>query len=62
LYYLPIGREKYRIPKGLIYLVDFTIASFFESVIGSCGLSSEDFKPYAYSSEWKNLYVDTIAE
>ncbi|HEY3589430.1 MAG TPA: hypothetical protein VGL07_04990 [Buttiauxella sp.] len=50
-----------RITEDFIDNIDFDLGSFKRDVLGSSGISAEEFISWAYSTTWENLCVDTIA-
>ncbi|MMZ45393.1 hypothetical protein D3C81_131770 [compost metagenome] len=50
-----------RVNEDFIYNIDFNNNSFKRNVLGSNGISVEEFISWAYRTTWENLCVDAIA-
>ncbi|EMX9180757.1 hypothetical protein AAH354_003238 [Citrobacter sedlakii] len=50
-----------RITEDFIRKIDFYNGSFMRNILGSSGISAEDFITWAYHTSWEDLCVDTLA-
>lgn len=59
--YADLRKFSVRITEDFIRKVDFYNGSFMRKILGSSGISAEDFITWAYHTSWEDLCVDTIA-